>query len=176
MAAGDVTIFQEFANDLGEGHHSLDTDTLKFGIIDNTAAPTAADATPAWADYSANEVATTGGYTANGETLTSGWAEAAGVGTLQLTSFTLSQNGSGFTDGYWGIIYNDTAASDQAIGFMELGGPVSEQAADIVVKFNNAASGSLGQFPYCDSRIIDHYGTLYPGRHNPTTHWRGNRW
>lgn len=146
MAAGDVTIFEEFAEEVAQGVHNLTSDAIYFGIIDNTTPPTAADATPRWGDYSANEVSTAGGYTPDGETVTGSWAEAAGVGTLQLLSFTLSQNGSGFTDGYWGIIYNGTATNDEAIGFMELGGPVSEQAGDVVVKFNNAASGSDGNF------------------------------
>jgi hypothetical protein len=145
MATGDITLFEEFADEIGEEIHNLASDTLKFGIIDNTAAPTAADETPRWADYSANEVSTAGGYTANGVTLTTvTYTEAAGVATLKADSFTLSQNGSGFTDAYWGIIYNDTAVSDQAIGFMELGGPVSEQSGDVVIKFNNVASGSPG--------------------------------
>lgn len=146
MATGDVTLFEEFTREIGEEIHNFSSDTLKFGIIDNTAAPTAADATPRWADYSANEVATTGGYTANGETLAGvAWTEANGTSTLVANSFTLSQNGSGFTDAYWGVIYNDTAAADQAICFVELGGPVSEQAGDVVIKFNNVASGSPGE-------------------------------
>lgn len=142
MATGDVTLFEEFAENIGGGDHTLNSDTLKVGLIDNTAAPTAADATPAWGDYSANEVSTAGGYTANGETLTSvTWTEAAGVGTLDAANVSLAQNGSGFTDAYWGIIYNDTHASDLAIGFVELGGPVSEQAGPIEIQWN--ASGIL---------------------------------
>lgn len=143
MATGDLTVFEEFANDLGEKVHNLDSDTLKFGIINNTSAPTAADATPAWGDYSANQIGTGGGYTAP-VTLTSSWAEAGGVGTLQCNSFTISQNASGQGSvTAWGIIYNDTAASDQAIAFVELG-TIDITAGDLVVKFNNAASGSAG--------------------------------
>ena len=145
MATGDTVIFEEFANDVGEEGHKFDTETIKFGIVTSAVTPTAADATPTWSDYSGSEVSTGGGYTANGVTLTSGWAEAGGVGTLQLTSFTLSQNGSGFTNGRWGIVYNDTNASDAALGYVDLG-TVDETAGDIVIKFNNAASGSPGNF------------------------------
>lgn len=143
MATGDVTLFEEHSLDLGDGDHTFGTDTLKFGIIDNTSAPTAATATPAWGDFSANEVSAAGGYIANGLTLVTAWAEVGGVATLQATSFTISQNASGFTDGFWGIIYNDTSVGDLAIGFMELGG-VDETSGDIIVKFNNANSGVLG--------------------------------
>jgi hypothetical protein len=143
MATGDLTVFEEFANDLGEKVHNLDSDTLKFGIINNTSAPTAADATPAWGDYSANQIGTGGGYT-EPVTLTSSWAEAGGVGTLQCNSFTISQNASGQGSvTAWGILYNETAASDQAIAFVELG-TIDITAGDLVIKFNNAASGSAG--------------------------------
>jgi len=137
MATGDLTLFEEFAQNIGAEGHDFTNDTLKLGIIDNTVTPTAADATPAWSDYSANEVSAAGGYTANGITLANvSYAEANGVGKLDADDISLSQNGSGFTDGYWGILYNDTNAGDAAIGFVELGGPVSEQAGPISINWN----------------------------------------
>ena len=142
MARGDLTVFEEFADQLGEEKHNFASDVLKVGIIDNTAAPTAADATPTWGDYSANEVATTGNYTANGETIgTVTWNEAAGVATLDGADVVISQSGTGFTDGYWAIIYNDTEATDMAIAYVDLGGPVSEQDGDVTISWN--ASGIL---------------------------------
>ena len=140
MARGDLTIFEEFADQLGEEAHDFSSDTLKFGIIDNSAAPTAADTTPTWSDYSANEVATTGNYTADGETIANvSWTEVDGVGTLYGDDVVIATDASGFTDGYWGILYNDTNATDMAIGFVELDGPVSEQDGDVTIAFN--ASG-----------------------------------
>ena len=143
MARGDLTLFEEFADQLGEEGHNFASDTLKLGIIDNTTAPTAADETPAWADYSENEVGTGGGYVAGGIALTGvTWAEVSGVGTLDDSgNISLAQNGSGFTDGYWGVLYNDTNATDMAIAFLDLGGPVSEQAGPINI--NWSASGIL---------------------------------
>lgn len=137
MARGDFTVFEEFAADLGAEKHLLASDTLKLGIVDNTLTPTVSDSTPTWSDYSANEVSTAGGYTANGITLTTvTYTEAAGVATLNADNITISQNGSGFTDGYWGILYNDDDASDSAIGFLDLGGPVSEAAGEISIAWN----------------------------------------
>ncbi len=149
MAQGDVTIFEEFSKDLGNKVHNLGSDTFYIGLIDNTAAPTAADATPRWADYSGNEVSTAGGYTAGGEDVTASvapYAEANGVGTFKLTSITIAQNGSGFEDAYWGIVYNGTASNDEAVGFVDLGGPVSEKAGAVEIKFDGASSGSEGAF------------------------------
>lgn len=142
MARGDLVVFEEFALNIGLEEHQLETDVLKVGIVDSTITPTAADATPTWGDYSANEVSTAGGYTSGGETIANNtYTEAGGVGTLDGDNISLSQDGSGFTDGYWGIIYNDTNATDMAIAFVDLGGAVSEQAGPIAINWN--ASGIL---------------------------------
>lgn len=144
MAAGDFVLFEEFAAQLGAENHIFANggDTFKFGIVDNTLIPLAGDATPVWADYSANEVGTGGGYVAGGITLANqSYVEAAGVGKFDADDLSLAQNASGFTDGYWGILYNDTNVGKMAIGFMDLGGPLSEVAGSIAVTWN--AAGTL---------------------------------
>ena len=143
MATGDLTPFEEATLDIFNGVHNLGSDTIKVGLVDDTVTPTAADATPRWADYSANEVGTGGNYTANGETLSgTGTSEAGGTATFDDSgNISLSQDGSGFTDAYWAIIYNDTATNDEALAFVELDGPVSEQAGPITITWN--ASGIL---------------------------------
>jgi len=140
MATNDLTIFQEFADQLGEEKHNFSSDTLKLGLIDNTTPPTAADSSPTWSDYSGNQVGTGGGYPANGITLTGvTWEEAAGEATLDDTgNISLSQDASGFTDAYWGILYNDAdAVNKYAIAFLELGGPVSEVAGDVAINWGD---------------------------------------
>ena len=140
MAAGDLTVFEESALDFINGVHNLGSDTIKVGLVDDTVAPAADDATPRWADYSANEVSTAGGYTANGETLSgTGTSEADGTATFDDSgNISLSQDGSGFTDAYWAIIYNDTATNDEALAFVELDGPVSEQAGPITITWHTS--------------------------------------
>jgi hypothetical protein len=143
MARGDLTVFEEASLDFMNGVHNLGSDTIYVGLIDDTTAPTAADATPRWADYSANEVSTAGNYTANGVALTgTGSSEAAGVATFDDTgNVSISQDASGFTDAYYAIIYNGDATNDEAIAFVDLGGPVSEQDGDVSITWN--ASGIL---------------------------------
>lgn len=143
MARGDFTVFEEFADQLGKEIHNFASDTIKLAIIDDTVTPTAADATPAWGassgvDYDANEVTDAGGYTAGGETIPVTWTEADGVATLNDDSgdVALAQNASGFTDGYWGILYNDSATNKNALGFLDLDGPVSEQAGPVNINWN----------------------------------------
>jgi hypothetical protein len=139
MATGTVTLFEEFTLQLGSENHILTNggDVIKLGLIDNTTAPTAGDTSPTWSDYSANEVGTGGGYTADGVTLANqSYTEAAGTATFNADDVSFTQNASGFTDAYWGIIYNSTNASDMAIGFVELGGPVSEVAGPVTISWN----------------------------------------
>lgn len=140
MATGTVTPFEEFAHEIGDKLHSFGADTFKLGIINNTLVPTAADLTPRWADYSANEVSAAGGYVAGGITLTGAtpWQEVGGVSTFKADDVTLAQNALGFTDGYWGIIYNFTSLGKEAVAYVEMGGPVSEQAGPITFAWNAA--------------------------------------
>lgn len=144
MATGDITVFDEFTLDIGSEVHNLTSDTLNFGIIDNTTPPTAGDATPTWSDYSGNEISTGGGYTGPVVLTDVTYTESGGTATLAGDSFTISQNASGQgSTTAWGIIYNDTAGSDNAICFFELG-TIDITSGDLVIKFNNVASGSPG--------------------------------
>lgn len=145
MARGQVTLFQEFMKDAMSAVHNLSTATLKLGIIDDTTPAEADDATPRWADYVANEVVSTGNYTANGETLTTVvLAIVAGICTLTADDVNITLHASGFLDGFQGILYNSSAGNDEAIGFIDMGGPVSEQAADVDFEWD---AGVVAEWP-----------------------------
>ena len=149
MAQGDLTIFESFAEELGQELHHFDNDltAIRLGIVDDTITPTAADrlngTTPRWSDYSANQVSAAGNYVTGGVTLTSvTWTpEVDGVATLNAANYTINQDGGGFTDARWAILYNDNADNDNAIAFIDLGGTVSEQDGDITFAWD--ASGIL---------------------------------
>ena len=144
MARNDWVTFEEFSLDLANGVHNLGSDTFKVALIDNTdTEPAAGTATPEWAaDFSGNEVVGTG-YTAGGYTLTgTSTSEDAGVTTFDDTgNVSWSQNGAGPTDIYWASLYNDSAASKECVGFLDMGGPVSLQDGDVSITWN--ASGIL---------------------------------
>ena len=142
MARGDLVVFEEFALDVGLGVHNLNTGAMTVGWIDNTTPPTAADSTPTWASYSANECTGTN-YTTGGDPLTGvTYDEADGVGTFDDTAdFTWTQDPAGPTDIYWVILYNNTAASDQAIAYIDMGGAISLIDGDISITWH--ASGIL---------------------------------
>jgi len=149
MARGTATLFNEANLDAYKGVHTFPTDTLKLGIIDDTTPPTAADATPQWSDYSANEVATTGNYPSGGVTLTTvAFTMVAGVPTLTADDILIALHASGFTDGSYGVLYNADATNDECIGFIELedslGNPVSEQDGPVSIEWTD---GVVAEFP-----------------------------
>jgi len=146
MARGDFTLFNELSVSLAEKKIDLENDTIKLALITNGVTPAATDTTPQWGagsgvDYDGNEVGTGGGYTTGG--LACGnpsFTRSGDTGTFDADDpATISQNGSGFTNAYWGILYSDTATNKDAIGFLDLGGPVSEQAGPITISWG--ASG-----------------------------------
>jgi len=144
MARNAWVTFEEFSKDLANGVHNLGSDTFIVALVDNTATePVAGTATPRWADFSGNEVADGNGYTSPGATLSgTSIAEAAGVSTFDDTgNVTWSQNASGFENAYWAILYNDSATNKEAVGFLDLGGPVSLVTGDLTITWN--ASGVL---------------------------------
>lgn len=139
MATGDVTIFNAALEDAIENWAG--TDTLKCAILDNTTTPTAADTTPALADYT--QVGTAGSYVAGGTSLgTVADFVTFSTGTVTFdstTNPTWAQNASNDVDAYWGLVYNDTQAGDTAFCFIELGGPVDMSAGSLTITWN--ASG-----------------------------------
>ena len=143
MARNDWVTFEEFSLDLANKVHNLGSDTFKVALVDETIpVPVAGSVEPEWTDFSGNEVSGTG-YTAGGTALTGvSTSEAAGVTTFDDTvNLTWSQNGAGPTDIYWAILYNDSAASKECVGFLDMGGPVSLQDGDVSITWN--ASGIL---------------------------------
>ena len=140
MATGDLTVFEEAKAYMLDGGWEA-ADDIKVAVLDNTTAPTAADATPALADYT--EVGAAGTYTAGGTSLGTWGAmitEAAGTATADSgTNPSWAANASNDTDAYWGLVYNDTQAGDPAICFIELGGPVDMTAVTLQITWN--ASG-----------------------------------
>jgi hypothetical protein len=148
MARGDLTVFDKAAEFVGESIN-LETDTFKAAIIDNVVTPAQNTANPTWdatssQDYDGNEVSTAGGYPLGGLTISGPQLTLSGaVATWDDdgSDLSLAQNGSGFTNGYWAIIYSDTAPNKPAVCFIDLGGPVSEQEGPININFG--ASGVI---------------------------------
>lgn len=137
MATGDIVFFDEALDDAFFGGWAT-TDDIKCAVLENTTAPTAADATPALADYT--QVTAAGSYTTGGTSL-GNWdtlsTEAAGTLTFDsATNPTWAANASNTTTAYWGLLYNDTQAGDPAFAYVELGGPVDMQAGSLTITWH----------------------------------------
>ena len=150
MARGDFTIFNDFTHSLADGLIDLDNDTIKLALIDDTVTPAATDATPQWGagsgvDYDGNEVSPIiGDYSAGGLTISGPETNLSGATTTfddDDSNLSIAQNGSGFTNAHYGILYSDTATNKNAIGFLDLDGPVSQVDGNININWN--ASGIL---------------------------------
>ena len=145
MAKGTATAFDEYLLDANKGVHDLGTDVIKVGFVDDTIVPAADQATPRWSDFSANEVSTAGGYPAGGVTLANvTFTLVNGVPTLLADDVELAINASGFTDAAYGIVYNSSATNDEALGSIDYGGDVSEQAGPVTVEFTDRV---VAEFP-----------------------------
>lgn len=118
MAQGDLTVFDEAILAKNNGTHDLDTHVLKVMFISNAVVPTAADVTPAKADYT--EVSG-GNFVAGGDTMTVSLTEAAGTVTFDFTTnISNAKNASNPTNVYYAVCYNDTDAGKAALFFVEI--------------------------------------------------------
>lgn len=116
-----------FVQDLGQKVHNLDTDDLKIALT-NTA-PTAATTT---ATGLPGEVATGGGYTAGGVSLAGSvtFVQSAGVASLASTANTVFTATTGFGPFRYALLYNNTAAGKNAIGYYDYGTSISLNAGE----------------------------------------------
>ena len=150
MAAGDVTVFEQFYVDVQEGVHDLETDTIKLGLIDDTLAPTAADSDPRWGaggstNLSTNEVTPGGNYSAGGQEIANPTVTlVSNQGRFDGDDVDIAQDASNPTDARYGIIYNDTAAGKNAIAWLDLGASSDLSAGPFSVDWNASGIFEMG--------------------------------
>jgi len=145
MAQGTVTLFDQFIEDVGNGVHDLDSDTILMGLIDSVQTPAANASDARWGaggstNYDTNEVSQTGGnYAAEGLDITGTWSQTTGTGTFDATDVsTWTQDGGNPDDARWGIIYNSTSAGNECIAFLDLGAEFDMTTGDLNVTWNGS--------------------------------------
>jgi len=146
MAAGDVTVFNEFVQDVAEGVHDFSSDTIKLALIDDTVTPLEDTDAPRWAisssqDYDGHEVSDAGGYTSGGITIPVTFTRSSETATLDDDSgdVELDADPAGFDDARWGIIYNDSATNKNAIAFVDFGEDGLDETAGTVRIYWNSS-------------------------------------
>ncbi len=151
MATGTIKWFAAGLLQLGSKVHNLTSDTLKLGIVTTGTVPTLSTAIPHWGgtgttDFSSSQVATAGTQYTGPKTLASvTWTTVSNVPTLRATDVAMTQDASGFTNGAYGIIYNDTDSSKRALGFVEIssGGTASLVAGALTIDWGGAGTDIL---------------------------------
>lgn len=149
MAQGDIKWFSGALLELGKGTHNLSSNTLKVGFITSVTTPTVADTDPRWGtggstNWSSTQVTPGGNYTTGGPTLASvTWTNVSSVPTLRATDVTVTQHASNPTNARWGIIYNDTSANKNALGFIDFGSDRNLATGDFTINFGGAGTDIL---------------------------------
>jgi len=142
MAIGDFTVFDEALANMVSGDWAS-SDVFFCALLDNTNLPIASAITPTLGDFT--EVGSAGSYIANGTSLgslDSLVSETSGLMTFDSSiNPSWSQNILNDTDAHWALVYNFTKVSKDAIGFLDLGGPVNMSTDSLVITW-----GSFGLF------------------------------
>lgn len=124
MPSSTFTFYQDFKEQLGKGVHDLSTADLKIALT-NTA-PNVSTHT-VLADIT--QISTSGGYTggAGGGVALSGesYTESAGTGTFIATDLVITASGGSVGPFRYAVLYNNTAASDNLIGYVDYGSSIT---------------------------------------------------
>ena len=133
------TFFDEFKNNLAKGAINLSSDSFKWALS-NTAPDAANDAT--FSDIT--EISAGNGYTSGGHTLDNvTWTEtSAGSGTWRFSADDEVFTASGGSIGpfRYVILYDDTAANDELVGYLDFGSALTLPDASTFT-INISASG-----------------------------------
>ena len=145
MAQGDVTVFDQFRENIGEKIVNLETDTINVGLITNAVTPAASTADPCWGaggttNFSTNEVTPGGNYSAGGSAIANPvYSQTGGVATFDGDNVAIAAHASNPTTARWGIIYSDTATNKNCIAYVDLGGVTDLTSGGLTLAWN--ASG-----------------------------------
>lgn len=145
MAAGDFTFFNQYKVDVGLEAHQLNTDELKFAVIDDSVVPAAGTTGPHFGgtgttDLSSGEQ-TGGDVSAGGYVIANtSYVLSGSGGLLDGDNVVVSPNGANPSAVDYAIIYNNTDPNKRAIGFVELA-----PDTDLTLGYNfNFNAGGIG--------------------------------
>ena len=151
MATGTFKWFAQGVMDLGNKIHDLDGDDWRMGIVTTVTVPAVNTAAPHWGgtgtiNFAANQVGTGGtSYTAPLVLTAEAWALTATGAAMDWadTVMQLAQDASGFTNGAYGIIYNNTDANKRALGYLEISSAGTASLVSGAININLNVSGAL---------------------------------
>jgi hypothetical protein len=151
MAAGDIVYFDQWCVDVQEAVHNMETDTFKLGLITSAVTPAATTTDPRWGsggstNFSSSQVTPGGNYSTGGPSIANPTMTlTGGAGVFDGDDISIAQHASNPTNARWGIIYNDTAAGKNAVGYLDLGAAIDLSAGAFAVTWNASGISSLNQ-------------------------------
>lgn len=145
MAQGDVVFYNDFKEQLVKKVHALTADTLKITL--HTGYTPNLDTHQVWADVSATEYPTAGGYTAGGKTLASVTVTQDNTNdrmVLDAADVTWTALGVSPATPSHAILWNDTPTTpaDPLIGYVILG-TTATNGGDYTLAWNAAGIATL---------------------------------
>ena len=133
-----LTKFNAFTENLAEKKFDLGSDVLKW-ILTNVA-PVATNSVKA----DLTEIAAGNGYTAGGTQATiSSSAQSSGVYKLTLADVVFTASGGAITTFRYAVLYDDTAANDELIGWIDYGSSVNVADGETFTIDADASAGVL---------------------------------
>ena len=151
MAQGDFTWFNAAKHKLGLAVVNLETDVIKLGLITDAVTPAATTANPCWGaggttNFSTSQVTPGGNYTTGGSAAaTPSVTLSGGAAVFDAGDISIAQHASNPTNARWGILYNDTAAGKQCIGYVDLGTTIDLSAGAFSITWNASGITSMNQ-------------------------------
>lgn len=131
--------FESFVEALAEKVHNLGSDTLKVMLVNNPA-PIASNSVKA----NLTEITAQNGYSAGGATATvASSAQTSGTYKLVINDITFTASGGSFGPFRYFVLYNDTAAGDELIGFWDYGSNVTLANGESITADFSATNGAL---------------------------------
>lgn len=150
MATGNIKWFGDGLLAITKKAMDLSADTLNLGIVTTATTPSVSTAVPHWGgtgttNFATNQVGTGGGYTGPITLASVTITQTGGVVTLKAADIVIPQNASGFSNGAWGILYDNTDASKRAFGFIELSsaGTASIVTGSLTIDFQGSGTDIL---------------------------------
>lgn len=154
MASGDTHLIANYAQSmaLNSPADKWGSDAIKVGLVTTSTTPSVTDSNPTWGaggaqNYSTNEVAAGGNYSAGGFALTgTAVAQTSNQVFLNATSpITWAANASNPTNARWAIVYDNTTANKEVLGYIDLGG-VTSLVTGLQINLAGSASGTQHVF------------------------------
>lgn len=150
MAAGQTHIIANYIQSMANNSPAdkWASDTIKCALITASTTPSITDSNPTWGaagaqNYSTNEVAAGGTYSAGGFTLTGNTVTGGGTATISLNTtspISWAANAGNPTNARWAIFYDNTTANKEVLGFADLGASTS-LVPGLQMNVNGVASG-----------------------------------